>query len=67
MLLDFKLDFQEHCKSLLKKWNKTIALLHKFQNILPRWALLTIYLNYGNIIYDQVFSSSLHQKIETAI
>ena len=59
MLLDFKLDFQEHCGSLLK-----------FQNILPRRALLTIYryfvgthLNYGGIIYDQGFSNSLHIKM----
>ena len=43
MLLYFRLDFQEHWKSLLKKVNKTVALLSKFQNILPRSALLTIY------------------------
>ena len=36
MLLDFRLDFQEHWKSLLKKLNKTVALLRKFQNALPR-------------------------------
>ena len=41
MLLDFRFDFQEHWKSLLKKVNKTVALLCKFQNILPRSALLT--------------------------
>ena len=40
MLLDFRLDFQEHWKSLLKKVNKTVALLRKFQNILLRSALL---------------------------
>ena len=57
MLLDFRLDFQEHWKSLLKKVNKTVALLRKFQNILPRSALLTIYkcffrtpLDYDDII-----------------
>ena len=36
MLLDFILDFQEHWKSLLKKVNKTVSLLHKFQNIPAR-------------------------------
>ena len=36
MFLDSRLDFQEHLKSILNKVNKTIALLHKFQNILPR-------------------------------
>ena len=44
MLLDFRLDFQEHWKFLLKKVNKTVAFLCKFQNILPRPVLLTIYL-----------------------
>ena len=38
MLLDFRLDFQEHWKSLRKKLNKTVALLRKFQNALPRSA-----------------------------
>ena len=72
MLLDFRFDFQEHWKSLLKKVNKTVALLHKFQNILLRSALLTIYecfvrthLDYGDIIYDQTFNNSFHQKIES--
>ena len=70
MLLDFRLDFQEHWKSLLKKVNKTVALLRKFQNILPRSALLTIYkcfvrthLDYGDIIYDEAFNNSFHKKI----
>ena len=72
MFLDFRLDFQEHWKSLLKKVNKTVALLNKFQNILPRSALLTTYkcfvrshLDYGDIIYDQAFSDSFHQNIES--
>ena len=72
MLFVFRLDFQEHWKSLLKKVNKTVALLRKFQNILPRSTLLTIYkcfvrthLDYGDIIYDQAFNNSFHQKIES--
>ena len=72
MLLDFRLDFQEHWKSLVKKVNKTVALLGKFQNILPRSALLTIYkcfvrthLDYGDIIYGEAFNNSFHQKIES--
>ena len=69
--LDFRLDFQEHWKSLLKKVNKTYINVRKFQNILLRSALLTIYkcfvrthLDY-NIIYDQAFNNSFHQKIES--
>ena len=72
MLLDFRLDFQENWKSLLKKVNKIVALLRKFQNIFPRSALLTIYkcfvrthLDHGDIIYDQTFNNSFHQKIES--
>ena len=73
IVLDFRLDFQELWKSLLKKVKKeTVALLRKFQNILPRSALLTIYkcfvrthLDYADIIYDQAFSNSFHQKIES--
>ena len=72
MLLDFRLDFQEHWKSLVKKVHETVALLRKFQNILLRSALLTIYkcfvrthLDYGNIIYDEAFNNSFHQKIES--
>ena len=71
MLLDFRLDFQEHWKSLVKKVNKRIALLRKFQNILPRSALLTIFkcfvrihLDYDDIIYDEAFNNSFHQKNE---
>ena len=51
-----------------KKVNKTVAL----QNILPRSALWTIYkssvrtyLDHGDIIYDQAFNNSFHQKNES--
>ena len=43
MILDAKLNFQEHIKHLLTKVNKTIGLLQKLQNILPRRSLLTIF------------------------
>ena len=68
-LLDVKLDFQEHLKNIYSKVNKTIGLLQKLHNKLPRIPLLTIYksfirphLDYGDIIYDQ---ASFHQKIES--
>ena len=67
ILLDFTLDFQDHWKSRLKKVNKTVALLGKFQNILQRSALLNIYkcflrthLDYGDMIYDQAFNNSFN-------
>ena len=72
MLLVLKLDFHWHWKTLFKKLNKTVALLHKFQNILLRSALLPIckcfvrtYLDYGDAIYDQAFNISFHQKVES--
>ena len=72
MILDTKLNFQEHLKNILNKVNKTIGLLRKLQNILPGGPLLTIYkafirhhLNYGDVIYDQRYNNSFHQKLES--
>ena len=72
MIFDSKLSFGEHLKSVLKKISKTVGLLRKFQGILPRTSLITIYklfvrphLDYGDIIYDQTFNESFHQRIES--
>ena len=58
-------------KIILNKLNKTTGLLRKLHNIIPRSALLTIYksfirphLNYSDIIYDQAYNTSFHQKLE---
>ena len=71
MILDTKLDFQEHVKDKLSKISKTIGLLRKLQKILTRPPLLTIYksfirphLDYGDIIYDKAYNSSFHQNLE---
>ena len=65
MIFDLKLNFDEHSKFVLKKINKTVGLIRKFQGILPRTSLTTIYksfarphLDYGDIIYDQTFNES---------
>ena len=42
LILDPKLYFNEDPNSVLSKFNKMIALLQRFQNILPRHSLLTI-------------------------
>ena len=72
LILDSKLDFNEHINTVLSKVNKMIALLRKFQHILPRHSLLTIYktfirphLDYGDVIYDKVFNHSFHKKLES--
>ena len=71
LTLDNRLTFDEHLTNVSNKISKTIGLLHKLQNILPRPALLTIYkcfirphLDYGDIIYDQAYNLSFHQKLE---
>ena len=57
MYLDCKLNFEEHLKTIVNKINKTIGLLRKFQNFLPRKLLLTTYKSfilphhdYGDIV-----------------
>ena len=60
VILDFKLIFDEHLKMVSLKISKTLGLLRKLHNLLPRSSLITIYkvfvrpyLNYGDILYDQ--------------
>ena len=49
-----------------------MGLLPKFQQILAKWSLLTIYktfirslLDYANIIYDRAYNSFFHDKLES--
>ena len=60
MKLDTRLDFNLHLKNVQNKVNKTIRLLRKLQNTLPRTSLITIFksfirpiLDYGDIIFDR--------------
>ena len=43
MILDTKLDFSLHLKNVQNKVNKTIGLLRKLQDTLPRTLLITIF------------------------
>ena len=70
MILNEKLNF--HLKEKYLKFNKSIGVIKKLQNILPRQALLTIYkscvrphLDYGDIIYDQPKHESSCQKLKS--
>ena len=63
MLLNTKLGFQGHLKSILNEVNKTIGLFHKLHNTLHRLPLLTIcksskrpHLDYGDIIDNQAYN-----------
>ena len=70
--LDARLTFEEHLKVITTKVNKTIGLLRKLQKTLPRPVLMTMYktfvrshLDYGDIIYDQAYNETFHQKLES--
>ena len=72
ILLDCKLNFEEHLKTIVNKINKTIGLLRKFQNFLSTKLLLIIYkcfirphLDYGDIIYDQSYNTFFHQRVKS--
>ena len=43
IVLDSRLDFKEHLEIIFKKVSKTIGLLLKLQNLLPRKSLITVY------------------------
>ena len=68
MFFDCKLNFEEHLKAIVNKINKTVGLLRKFQNFLPRkWLCKSIirpHPDYGDIIYDQSYNTSSHQRLE---
>ena len=59
-------------KVITTKVNVTIGLIRKLQNILPRLALMTIFkafvrphLQYGDVIYDEAYRETFHQKLES--
>ena len=71
MFLDDKLNFGENLKYIANKVNKSIGLLRKLQNLLPRRSLVTIYksfirphIDYGDVIFDQAYNKSFHEKLE---
>ena len=72
MFLDSKLDFDEHIKGVFEKTSKSIGLIRKLRNFLPRPSLLQIYksfvrphLDYGDIIYDKAFIGYFQKKLES--
>ena len=72
VILDSKSIFDEHLKMVSLKISKTLGLLRKLHNLLPRSALITIYkafvrphLDYGDILHDQAYNISFHHKLES--
>ena len=54
------------------RWKSINTHTHKLQNLLPRTTFITFYtafvrphLDYGYILYDQPFSSSFHDRLES--
>ena len=71
VVLNNRLSFEDHLEMILNKVNKTMGLFCRLQNILQTTARLTIYktlirphLDYCDIIYDQAYNASFHQKLE---
>ena len=72
MFLDSELDFDYHIKGVFEKTSKSIGLIRKLRNFLPRPSLLQIYkffvrphLDYGDIIYDKAFIEYFQKKLES--
>ena len=72
MFLGTNLDFQEHFKGIFSNVDKLIGLLRTLYHILPRPRLLTIcksfirpHLDYGNVIYAQIYNTMFHQILES--
>ena len=72
LTLDVKLNFVEHIKNVTQKISKTMGLLRRFQPILPRSSLLTMYktfirsqLDFVGVICDQANNFPFHEKLES--
>ena len=71
-ILDSKLTFYIHIKTIMAKVNKAIDLIPRFQRVLPKASLVTIHkvfirphLDYGDIIFYQAFHNSVRKKMES--
>ena len=72
LFLDPKLSFDERLQCILVKTRKIIRLIRELQPVISRAALLPIckfflrpHLDYGDVIYDQVFNESFQSKLKS--
>ena len=71
MFFDSKLDFDEQIKGIFDKASKSIGLIRKLRNFLPRLSrqiyksFVRPYLYYSHIIYDKAFKVSFQNKPES--
>ena len=52
IILDTRLSFEKHLETVLCKINNTIGLIRKLQNLLPRYALITLHKLSNKIIHS---------------
>ena len=71
LVLDSKLDFNEHVNNKINKCNKSIGIIKKLSLTLSGNSLLSIYktfvrplLDYADIIYDKPLTQSFKDKLE---
>ena len=71
-MLDSKSLFHERLKMVSLKTSRTLGLLRKLHNLLPRSALILIYkafarpyLDYGDFLYDQAYNMFFNHKLES--
>ena len=72
VILDEKLNFNQHLKVAIEKTTKGISILHKLRYNIPRKSLITLYksfirshLDFADVIYDQPNNKSFCDKIES--
>ena len=71
LILDSKLDFNQHIDDKINKCNKIIRTVRRLSMTLSRKILLTIYksfvtplLDYADIIYDKPYNELFKEKLE---
>ena len=71
LVLESKLDFNEHKNNKINKCNKSIGIMKKLSLTLSRNSLLTIYktfgrpiLDYADIIHDKPLTECFKEKLE---
>ena len=74
MILDSKLDFNEHVDNKINKYNTVMGIMKRLSLIFSRNSLLTIYtffvrpnLDYADKIYDKPLNKSFKRKLEIVI
>ena len=72
LILETSLTYDENIRAITLKVSKSIGLLRKLNNCLPRSSLITIYksfgrphLDYGDVIFDKAYNNSFQQRIES--